>query len=185
MKVITLKEYAEQNNVSYEAVRQQVNRYKNELGDHIIKDGRQQFLDEEAVVFLDGKREKNPLTIIQQNKDEAIEELERTKEQLLIKVAAQADRIAELAEWKADNALLIAQADQQRLLLEEARGSLAEERMGRIRAEEKAAAATKERDGILIQMKEKEEEHQKELQDLRDQLEQERKKTIWQRLFSR
>ena len=98
MNVISLREYAEQKKVTYEAVRQQVNRYREELSGHIIKDGRQQFLDEVAVAFLDERREKSPITIIQQNKDEAIEELERTREQLLIKIAAQADRIAELAE---------------------------------------------------------------------------------------
>ena len=51
MKTVSLKDYAEQKRVSYEAVRQQVIRYKKELGNHIIRDGRQQFLDEEAVAF--------------------------------------------------------------------------------------------------------------------------------------
>ena len=77
MNVITLRDYAKTNNISYEAVRQQVVRYKDELGDHIIRDGRQQFLDEEAVAFLDAKRQKNPVAIIQQDKDERIESLKR------------------------------------------------------------------------------------------------------------
>ena len=37
---------AKQNNISYEAVRKQVARYKDELKGHLIKEGRQQFLDE-------------------------------------------------------------------------------------------------------------------------------------------
>lgn len=77
MNVISLKDYAKQNNISYEAVRKQVVRYADELGAHIIRDGRQQFLDEEAVTFLDAKRQKNPVAIIQMDKDERIEDLQR------------------------------------------------------------------------------------------------------------
>lgn len=120
MQVISLKDYAAQNNVSYEAVRQQVARYKAELDGHIIKDGRQQFLDEEAVAFLDGKRQKNPVVIYEQSKDEAIERMRVEREILRDKIAAQADKIAALAEWKAENALLIAAAEQSRLALQAA-----------------------------------------------------------------
>lgn len=111
MVLISLKDYAKNNNITYEAVRQQVNRYANELGGHIIRDGRQQFLDEEAVAFLDGKRQKNPVVIIQQDKDEMIELLRREKEELLTKVA-------ELSVWKADNAIAIAEANHRQALLE-------------------------------------------------------------------
>ena len=120
VNVISLKDYAAQKNISYEAVRQQVVRYKDELGGHVIRDGRQQFLDEEAVAFLDAERQKNPVAIIQQNKDEQIEALEEQVKQLLIKTAAQADKISELSEWKAENSLLIASAEQSRLALEAA-----------------------------------------------------------------
>ena len=119
MSLMSLKDYAKKNNVTYEAVRQQVVRYAEELGNHLIKDGRQQFLDEEAVIFLDSKRQKNPVSIIQTNKDEEIEALRREKEELLIKIAVQADNIAELAQWKAEHALAIAEAGQKQLLLEE------------------------------------------------------------------
>lgn len=120
MKVISLKDYAAEKGISYEAVRQQVVRYKDDLEPHIIRDGRQQFLDEEAVAFLDAKRQKNPVAIIQQDKNEQIEDLEEQVKQLLIKTAAQADRISELAQWKADNAVAIAQAHQMQLLLDNA-----------------------------------------------------------------
>lgn len=118
MKTVSLKDYAEQKRVSYEAVRQQVIRYKKELGNHIIRDGRQQFLDEEAVAFRREKA-KNPVTVIQQDKNGQIEALEEQVKQLLMKTAAQADRIAELSEWKAEKAVAIASAEQQKLLLEE------------------------------------------------------------------
>ena len=119
MNIISLKDYAEQKNISYEAVRKQVARYKADLEGHIIMDGRQQFLDEEAVAFLDAKRQKNPVVIYQESKDEKIEQLEDQVKQLLVKTAAQAGRIAELAQWKADNAVLIAEANQNQRLIEE------------------------------------------------------------------
>lgn len=146
MKVVSLKDYAAEKNISYEAVRQQVVRYKNELGSHVIKDGRQQFLDEEAVAFLDAKRQKNPVAIIQQDKNERIEELEDQVKQLLIKTAAQADRISELAQWKADNALAIAEAGQTKLLLDNTMAQIAKmekEAVERIeRARQEAVEAT-------------------------------------------
>lgn len=120
VNVISLKDYAVQKNISYEAVRQQVVRYKDELAGHLIRDGRQQFLDEEAVAFLDAKRQKNPVAIIQMDKDEQIEDLRMEREQLLHKIAEQANRISELAQWKADNAMLIVGAEQNRLALEAA-----------------------------------------------------------------
>lgn len=100
MTIISLKDYAKQNNISYEAVRQQVVRYKDDLGSHIIRDGRQQFLDEEAVEFLDARRQKNPVAIIQMDKDEAIEGLRRELEGAYKKIAAQADRINDLQQFK-------------------------------------------------------------------------------------
>lgn len=118
MNVITLRDYAKQNHISYEAVRKQVVRYADELGAHIIRDGRQQFLDEEAVAFLDAKRQKNPVAIIQQDKDEQIEALRAEKEALLQKIALQATQLSELNAWKADNAVAIAEANHRQQLLE-------------------------------------------------------------------
>ena len=59
------------------------------------------------------------MTVIQQDKNGQIEALEEQVKQLLMKTAAQADRIAELSEWKAEKAVAIASAEQQKLLLEE------------------------------------------------------------------
>lgn len=95
MKLLSLKEYAKLKNVTYEAVRKQVKRYEKELAGHLIQDGRQTFLDEFAVDFLDEKRAKNPVVIVQQDKDAKIEALEAQVKDLLIKVAQQADIISE------------------------------------------------------------------------------------------
>ena len=115
--MISMKDYAKANGITYEAVRAQVKRYREQLDDHIIQDGRTQYLDDIAVAFLDEKRQKNPVVVYQQGKDERIEELESNEKAMLVKIAAQADRIAELAQWKADKALEIASAEQTRLLL--------------------------------------------------------------------
>lgn len=116
MVVISLKDYAAQNNISYEAVRQQVNRYKDELGSHIIRDGRQQFLDEEAVAFLDARRMKNPVAIIQQSKDEAIEALRAENERLRMKLEVVQDRVYELQQYKIE-------AEEKRHVLEDAKAA--------------------------------------------------------------
>lgn len=104
MTIISLRDYAKQKNVSYEAIRKQVARYKDELAGHIIMDGRQQFLDEEAVAFLDARRQKNPVVLYQANKDEEIERLRQEREKLLMKVAEQAVQIADLTQFKLEAA---------------------------------------------------------------------------------
>lgn len=85
--MISMKDYASENNVSYEAVRQQVKRYKNELEGHIIQVSRTRYLDEEAVAFLDERRKKNPVVVMERTKDEEVERLEQENKMLLLKVA--------------------------------------------------------------------------------------------------
>ena len=91
--MITIKDYAKNNGITYEAVRKQVNRYKSDLEGHISKVGRTQYLDDEAVVFLDSKRAENPVVIIQTNKDEEIQRLHEENKILLLKVAELQDAL--------------------------------------------------------------------------------------------
>lgn len=91
--MITIKDYAKNNGVTYEAVRKQVNRYKNELEGHISKVGRTQYLDDEAVAFLDSKRAENPVVIIQADKDEEIQRLHDENKALLLKIAELQDAL--------------------------------------------------------------------------------------------
>lgn len=116
--LISIKDYAQQNHITYEAVRKQVTRYREELGDHIVKDGRQQFLDEYAVAFLDERRQKNPIIIYQQSKDEQIEEMENTIKRLLAESTELNQKIAALYEEKAKTAQLLAEANANKLALE-------------------------------------------------------------------
>lgn len=61
--MITLKEYAENKKISYEAVRRQVQRYKKELSGHIFKQGRTSYLDEFAQDFLSERRRASPVVV--------------------------------------------------------------------------------------------------------------------------
>ena len=91
--MVSLKDYAKSKKVSYEAVRKQVNRYREELGRHLIRDGKTQFLDEEGVAFLDEKRKSNPVIIMESDKDEQIEELRRVNDNLRVRVTELQDTL--------------------------------------------------------------------------------------------
>lgn len=88
-----MREYAAQKGVSYEAVRKQVNRYKKQLEGHISKVSRTQYLDDEAVAFLDGKRQESPVILLQMDKDEEIQRLSDENKALLVKVAELQDAL--------------------------------------------------------------------------------------------
>lgn len=111
--MISLKDYAAQNGISYEAVRAQVNRFRDQLDEHIVRQGRQQYLDDVAVAFLNERRQKNPVVIYQHSKDEEIEQLRTEREQLLMKIAAQSDTLVGLMQYKLE-------AEERRRALEDA-----------------------------------------------------------------
>ena len=111
--MITVKQFADERGISIQAVHQAMNRKKNKekLEGHVnVIDG-VKWLDDEAVVILDESRNKVAVVIQREDTDERIRQLEEENRTLLIKVASQADKIAQLSEWKSDNALLIANAD--------------------------------------------------------------------------
>lgn len=90
---ITIKEYAKSKGVTYEAVRAQIHRYSDDLDGLIEKQGRTQFLSDEAVAFLDSKRASNPVIIKDMALDEELENLRVKEKNLLIKVAALQDEL--------------------------------------------------------------------------------------------
>ena len=96
--MITIRDYAKENNVSYEAIRKQIKRYEDEFNGHIIKQNRTQFLDDIAVAILDQHRRENPVIIVNQDTDFRLKQLEDENKNLLIKVAQQADKISQLNE---------------------------------------------------------------------------------------
>lgn len=120
--MVTIQEYAEKHNISYEAVRKQVKRYAQELEEHISKQNRKQYLDEYAEKFLDDKREKSPIIIMEQAKDEELEEAKREIENLKLtlmelqsQLASSQNRVIALQEEKLT---LIEERGKNQLLLE-------------------------------------------------------------------
>ncbi len=82
MELQTIRQYAESQKVSYEAVRAQVVRYREELRDHIVRKQRTQYLDDYAVNFLNERRRENPVILMRQDSSEEIEDLKQQVENL-------------------------------------------------------------------------------------------------------
>ena len=125
--MLTLKDYAKEAGISYEAVRRQIKRYSAELEGHIHQQGRTQYLDDDAVAFLDGHRLEKPIAVYDAGYDRQLREMEQTisqlrseKEDLCDRLARMGEKISELAEWKAEKALALADATQTKILLEAA-----------------------------------------------------------------
>lgn len=83
----TIREYAKNNGVSYEAIRKQIKTYEVELKDHIMKNGRTQYLDDYAVEFLNKKRANSTIIETKVEQTEYIKSLEVENKNLLIKIA--------------------------------------------------------------------------------------------------
>lgn len=96
--MITIKDYAKQKGVSYEAIRKQIKRYDAELEGHLIKQNRFLMLDDEAVQFLDGKRSENPVIVYEQNKDEELEQLRQENKMLLIQMNTVQDQLGKVQQ---------------------------------------------------------------------------------------
>lgn len=86
MELVTLKQYAEEHKISYEAVRKQVIRYAEELSDHIIKQDRTQYLDPWAVKFLTERRRESPIVLMNMDQSEENERLKEEVESLRVKL---------------------------------------------------------------------------------------------------
>lgn len=82
MEPVTLKQYADSQGISYEAVRKQVTRYSEELSDHIIKLSRKRYLDQYAVEFLTERRRESPIILVNMNQSEENEQLKEQIETL-------------------------------------------------------------------------------------------------------
>ena len=177
--MLTIKEFAEMHGKSVQAVYQQIKSKENAkaLEGHIVihrvgnKDTK--LLDEEAVRILQSASMQAPQVIMQTDDKERIEQLRQEKENLLLKIAAQADEIAAFAKWKAEQATTLALAEQTRLQLqaaEEDKKALADSR-----DEYKAEADEQHR---------RAEQAERRAEGLQEQLEaeQRRKLTAWERL---
>ena len=111
--MITIKDYAKQKGVSYEAIRKQIKRYEEELEGHLVKQNRFLMLDDEAVQFLDSKRSENPVIVYEQNKDEELEQLRHDNKVLLIQMNTVQDQLGKVQQK------LIAEMNATKLLTQE------------------------------------------------------------------
>lgn len=103
MKLISTKEFAEQQGVSYQAARQQIRRYHEEIKEHIVtKPGdHTQYLDEYAVRFLNDQRKNSAVNAIFQGRAAEFERLKEENRQLKDKLLEAAERIATIQGEKA------------------------------------------------------------------------------------
>lgn len=120
MGVMSIKDYAKARNISYEAARQQVKRYAEELDGHITRQNRTQYLDDYAVELLDDHRQQNPVVVINQDRDEALEQLREENKALTQRVMLLQDKLLTAQESaieaaKATAMLDAAKADKDRL----------------------------------------------------------------------
>lgn len=116
----TIKQYAEEQGVSYEAIRKQIGTYREDLKEHIIVKGRTQYLDAWAVDFLTQKRKENPVILLSQEKVEEVEDMrqqiETLRTQLLL---AQNALIKSQEERIKDKEIIIGLQEESRKTLEE------------------------------------------------------------------
>lgn len=164
----TIKEFARKHGITYEATRQQVRRYADELEGHIKKNGRTMVLDEWAEDFLAQKREDNPLVVAQMDLQRQIQDLQNENKALVIKLATQATQLAGAYQQVAEI---------QRQLLE-----LPATQQKELQEAQLEARATQQQ---LLTTQQQLQEAQQEADRLRAELDAERKKGFLQRLFSR
>lgn len=97
---VSIKDFAKKHNISYEAVRQQIKRYQDDLKGHIHIEGKTKFIDEYAQEFLENKRKINPVIVYDVEKDELIEQLKAEKEALLLQLLEKSNEIDKLKNEK-------------------------------------------------------------------------------------
>ena len=207
--MITIKDYAKQKGVSYEAIRKQIKRYDAELEGHLIKQNRFLMLDDEAVQFLDGKRSENPVIVYEQNKDEELEQLRQENKMLLIQMNTVQDQLGKvqqkliaemsttklLTQEKVQSLEYKAQSEQKELQLQdlakardaaqaradqqEAVLRLKEQQIGALTAAKETAAANLQEARIRI------EEAEARAKAAEEETERLKKRSFWDRLFNR
>ena len=117
----SVKQYAEERKITIQAVHQSMKGKRKQalLEGHVHMVNGVKWLDDEAVQILDEDRKRSPVVLERTEKNDTIDALKEQIEMLLTENAKQANKIAELAEWKAEKVVAIASAEQQKLLFEE------------------------------------------------------------------
>ena len=163
--MISIKEYAQKNNVTYEAVRKQIKTYEIELKPHIHTEGRTRYIDVEGEAFLDEKRAKSPIIILENDKQHQYEVVKEENEALKIKLMQLQDQII----GRDDK---IMELSDKVMLLVEGPAELKEKEKN---LEKEIKELSKEKEAQKLQF-------QKEKEELLKQLEEEKSKTWWEKL---
>ena len=196
--MITVKEFAKKQHRTVQAVYQSIDRYKMQLDGHIQKIGRTSYLDDEAVAFLESKREQNPVVIYQQDKDEELELLRKNADVMKAKIAELQEKINKSQEdyiaLQAENAKLLAlpAETEKKLAVAEIELKNAIEKIGerekeiaeqKGEIEARAAQLKTALEDAERQKQEIRDDYQKEINRLNEELRIESSKTWWQKLW--
>lgn len=142
MDLMTLKQFADDQGISYEAVRRAVKRHGDKLTGHIIENDGVRYLDEEAVKILKERRRESPIVVQTMDQGEEIRELtaqiESLRAQLMQaqnELLSSKDRIIALQdelkagiEDRAKYQLLLTDNEEQKRKLRDAEADLDQER---------------------------------------------------------
>lgn len=161
--MVSIRDYAKMNNVSYEAIRQQVKRYEDELNGHIIKQNRTQFLDDVAIDILNESRQmvqlQNDIQVHEEN-DNLRKEVNDLKNKII--------NLQDELKVKTEQMTSLLLENKEKTLLLEQKKDQAEE---------------------IIQLKEQldreKKDHLNEIEKLKNELEKEKNKGFFARLFSK
>ena len=142
MDLMTLKQFADDQGISYEAVRRAVKRHGDKLTGHIIENDGVRYLDEEAVKILKERRRESPIVVQTMDQGEEIRELtaqiESLRSQLMQaqnELLSSKDRIIALQdelkagiEDRAKYQLLLTDNEEQKRKLRDAEADLDQEK---------------------------------------------------------
>lgn len=196
--MITVKEFAKRQHRSVQAIYQSIDRYKLQLEGHITKIGRTSYLDDEAVAFLETKREQNPVVIFQQDKDEELERLRQNADVMKAKIAELQESVnqsqQEYIALQKENARLLALPSEtaKKLAVAEVELKNATEKITerdkeldekKREIEARATQLQNVMDDAERQKQEIRDEYQKEIDRLNEELRVEASKTWWQKLW--
>ena len=151
----TIREYARDHHVSYEAIRKQIARYRKDLEGHITTKRQTKYLDDFAVSFLDDRRRENPVVVFNQERSDEVALLKNQVEALKNELLATQKRVMDLQsenqlmiEAKVKYDLLLESSNEKSATIEALREDLKDARRDTDQAREDLKAAKDETDQI-------------------------------------
>ena len=178
--MISIKDYAAQHGISYEAARQQISRYSGRevdgfrISEHINKVGRTQYLDDDAVDFLNERRSGNPVIVQQEGQSETIERMRARIDALQNRLIEAQDEYRTLLQDKHAIEMQAQKLLEDKQQVEELRASTeAAEKRAEVAESDKEVAlkAKKEAEEAAERIKEDFEQLKKELEEAKRQAE--------------